>query len=60
MIIFSNYKGTICYVVPLPFVAVGRCEACQAPVLLLGLNLGKRIFTMQIHLKNNKQLSANS
>lgn len=60
MILFSNYKGTIYYIVPLPFVAIGRCEVCRAPVLLMGLNLGKRILTMQIHLKNNKELSANS
>lgn len=54
MIIFSNYKGTICYIIPLPFVAIGRCEVCHAPVLLLGLNLGRRILTVQVHLGSDK------
>lgn len=50
MILFSNYKGTIFHLVPMPFVAIGRCEVCNALVLLLGLNVGKRILTLQIHL----------
>lgn len=49
MILFSNYKGTIFYIVPMPFLAMGRCEVCQAPVLLFGLNIGTRILTIQIH-----------
>jgi hypothetical protein len=51
MLILSNYKGTIFYIVPLPFVAIGRCETCQSPVLLLGLYIGNRIFTLQIHFE---------
>ena len=49
MILFSNYKGTIFYIVPMPFVATGRCEVCNAPVLLLGFCIGHYILTMQIH-----------
>lgn len=49
MILFSNYKGTIFHIVPLPFVAIGHCEVCNASVLLIGLHIGKRILTMQIH-----------
>jgi len=51
MILFSNYKGTIFYIIPMPFVATGHCELCHAPVLLFGLNVGSRILTMQIHFK---------
>ena len=49
MILFSKYKGTIFYIVPMPFLATGRCEVCNAPVLLFGFNAGPWILTMQIH-----------
>jgi hypothetical protein len=50
MILFSSYKGTIFHLIPMPFLAMGRCEICNAPVLLLGLSIGNRIFTIQLHL----------
>ena len=49
MILFSKYKGTIFYIVPMPFLATGKCEVCNAKVLLLGFSLGVWIFTMQLH-----------
>jgi hypothetical protein len=49
MIIFSKYKGTIFYIIPMPFVATGRCEVCNAAVLLIGLSIGNWLLTMQIH-----------
>jgi hypothetical protein len=51
MILFSTYKGTIAYLVPLPFVALGECEICNGSVLLLGINMGKWILTMQLHFE---------
>lgn len=51
MILFSIYKGTITYIIPTPFIATGKCEVCNGTVLLLGLNLGNRILTMQIHFE---------
>jgi hypothetical protein len=54
MILFSSYKGTIFHIVPMPFLAAGKCEVCNAPVLLLGLSIGTRILTIQIHLKSTK------
>lgn len=59
MILFSTYKGTIFHIVPLPFVAIGRCELCYAPVLLLGIHLGKWILTMQIHPASSREKQDN-
>lgn len=49
MILFSSYKGTLFHIVPMPFLATGKCEVCDATVLLLGFSIGTWIFTMQIH-----------
>jgi hypothetical protein len=49
MIIPSIYKGTIFYIIPMPFLAYGHCEVCDAFILLIGLSIGKNILTCQIH-----------
>ena len=49
MILFSSYKGTLFHIIPMPFLAAGKCEVCEAMVLLLGISIGTKIFTMQIH-----------
>ena len=52
MILFSKYKGTIFYILPMPFIAMGKCELCDSPILLCGISLGTYVLTMQIHFHN--------
>jgi hypothetical protein len=49
MILFSKYKGTLFHIVPMPFLATGKCEVCNSAVLLLGISIGNYILTIQIH-----------
>jgi hypothetical protein len=49
MILFARHFGELFYLIPVPFIATGKCGGCGAGVLLLGLNIGNYILTMQIH-----------
>lgn len=37
----------------MPFLALGKCEVCEGNVILLGLNVGKWILTIQFHFEKS-------
>lgn len=56
MILFAKHYSELFYLIPTPFVASGKCAGCGASVLLLGLNIGNYIFTIQIHFHHTHAL----